>query len=170
MTIIRFLGFISTFLVVLLGGHYLVYLLITRLFPILNPGVRKTILWIMVFLALAIFPSALLVRAYQNTFTSLLYQVTSIWTGLFIYLLMAAILCWVIFGLGYLFRFSPNMGIISMGLVLLVVVLTVVGLWRAKHPEIKRIDVKIDSLPDHWRNMQYLRFLCLALWGNWLIG
>jgi predicted MPP superfamily phosphohydrolase len=152
MTIIRFLGFIFTFLVVLFGGHYLVYLSITRFFPISDPGIRKVILWTMAFLAIAIFPSALLVRAHANVFTGLLYQVTSVWTGLFIYLFMAAILTWLIFGAGYLFRFSPNMRIVSIGLVLLVVGVSMVGLWRAKHPRIKWIDVKIDTLPDHWRN------------------
>lgn len=152
MTILKFAASIATFLVVLLGGHYLVYLSITRFFPISDPGIRKTILWTMAFLAIAIFPSALLVRAYTNIFTGFLYQVTSVWTGLFIYLFMAAILTWLIFGVGCLFRFSPNMRIVSIGLVLLVVVVTVVGMWRAKHPIVKRIDVKIDTLPDHWRN------------------
>jgi predicted MPP superfamily phosphohydrolase len=152
MTIIRFLGFIFTFLVVLFGGHYLVYLSITRFFPISDPGIRKIILWTMVFLAIAIFPSALLVRAYANVFTGLLYQVTAVWTGLFIYLFMAAILTWLIFGAGYLFRFSPNMRVVSIGLVLLVVVVTSVGMWRAKHPVVKRLDIKIENLPDCWRN------------------
>jgi predicted MPP superfamily phosphohydrolase len=152
MTILRLVVPIATFLVVLFGGHYLVYLFITRFFPISDPGIRKVILWTMAFLAIAIFPSALLVRFHTNIFTSLLYQVTSIWTGLFIYLFMAAILSWLIFGVGYLFRFSTNMRIISIGLVLIVAVVTVVGMWRAKHPKIKRIDVKIDTLPDHWRN------------------
>jgi len=152
MTIIRFLGFISTFLVVLFGGHYLVYLSITRFFPISDPGIRKIILWIMLFLAIAIFPSALLVRIYANVFTGLLYQVTAVWTGLFIYLFMAAILTWLIFGAGYLFRFSPNMQVVSIGLVLLVVVVTSVGMWRAKHPVVKRMDIKIENLPDCWQN------------------
>jgi predicted MPP superfamily phosphohydrolase len=152
MNIIRFAAPIATFLAILLGGHYLVYLSITRFFPISDPGIRKTILWTMVFLAIAILPSAVLVRTHTNIFTGFFYQVTSIWTGLFIYLFMAAILTWLIFGAGYLFRLSPNMRIVSIGLVLLVVVVTVVGMWRAKHPRIKRIDVKIDTLPDHWRN------------------
>ncbi len=152
MTIIRFLGSIFTFLVVLFGGHYLVYLSITRFFPISDPGMRKIILWIMVFLAIAIIPSALLVRTYANVFTGLLYQVTAVWTGLFIYLFMVAILTWLIFGAGYLFRFSPNMRVISIGLVMLVVVVTSVGMWRAKHPVVKRLDIKIENLPDCWRN------------------
>ena len=137
MTIIRFLGFISTFLVILFGGHYLVYLTITRFFPISDPGIRKTILWAMAFLAIAIIPSALLARFHQNTFTGLFYQVASIWTGLFIYLFMASILIWLIFGAGYLFKFSPNMRIVSIGLVLFVVVVTVAGVWRAKNPVVK---------------------------------
>ena len=152
MTILRFATSIAIFLVVLLGFHYLVYLSITRFFPISAPGIRKTILWAMVFLAIAIIPSALLVRFHANIITRLLYYATSVWTGLLIYLFMAAILAWVIFGVGYLFRFSPNMRIVSIGLILLVVVVSVVGMWCAKHPEIKRIDVKIDALPDHWQN------------------
>ena len=149
---IRFVVFIATFLVVLLGGHYLVYLTITRFFPISDHGIRRTILWAMAFLAIVIFPSAVLVRVHTNIFTGFLYQVTSVWTGLFIYLFMAAILTWLIFAAGYLFRFSPNMRIVSIGLVLLVVVVTAVGVWRAKHPKIKRIDVKMDTLPAHWRD------------------
>ena len=152
MTILRFVASITTFLVVLLGGHYLIYLSITRFFPISDPGMRKAILWTMAFLAIAIFPSALLVSFHTNVFTRLLYQVTSAWIGLFIYLFMAAILTWLIFGVGYLFRFSPNMRIVSIGLVLLVVCVTVVGMWRAKHPVVKRVDIQIESLPDHWRN------------------
>ena len=152
MNVIRFVASIATFLLVLFSGHYLVYLSITRFFPISDPGIRKTILWAMAFLAIAIIPSALLVRFHQNAFTGLFYQVTSIWTGLFIYLFMTAILIWLIFGAGYLFRFSPNMRIVSIGLVLFIVAVTVVGVWRAKHPVVKGVDIKIEGLPDQWRN------------------
>ena len=151
MTILRFVGLITPFLV-LLGGHVLVYTTISRFFPISDLGARKTILWTILLLGILIFPSALLVRAYTNTATSLLYHITSIWTGLFIYLFMAAVLTWLIFGAGYVFRFSPNMRVVSIGLVLLTLAVTTVGIWRARHPEVKQIDLKIDTLPDHWRN------------------
>ena len=102
MSIIRFIVFILIFLSIFLGIHYLIYSSAIRFLGIIDPLTRRIIFWILVFLALSFFPSALLLRLHVNVLTSLLYHVSVIWMGLLIYLLMALALIWIVFVLGKL--------------------------------------------------------------------
>jgi len=152
MTIIKFAGFISLILAVIFGLHYLFYATIIRFFVITDPGVRKVILWIMVFLALSFFPSAILLRLHVNIATKLFYIISSIWLGLFLNLLMALVLIWLVFGVFKIVGYAPDMRLVSLLFFLLAAAVSVHGMWRARHPILKRIEVKIDGLSDQWRN------------------
>ena len=152
MTIMKFAAFISAFLFIMFGTHYLLYTSIVRFISIEDPGLRRAVMWIIVFLAVSFFPSALLLRLHVNIFTTLFYYISSIWLGLFMYLLMALALIWVIFGVGKLVGFAPDMRAVSIGFFLLAAAISAYGLWRAHHPGLKHIEVKIEGLPDHWRN------------------
>ena len=163
MTIIKFAAFITAFLFIMFGTHYLLYTSIIRFISIQDPGLRKTVMWIIVFLALSFFPSALLLRLNVNIFTTLFYTISSIWLGLFLYLLMALALIWVVFGVGKLVGFAPDMRVVSIGFFLLAAAISAYGLWRAHHPGLKHIEVRIEGLPDHWRNRTVVQLSDLHL-------
>lgn len=150
-SIIKFAGFIGAFLLILLGAHYWLFSTVMRFFPIGDPGIRKTALWVMVFLALSFFPSAILVRLHFNIITHLFYHFSCIWLGFFLHLLMALVLIWAVFGAGKLLGFAPDMRMVVIGFFLLAWVVSLYGMWQARNPIIKRIEVEIKGLPDHWR-------------------
>ncbi len=151
-TIIKFIGFIAVFLLLVFGAHYLLYTSAVRFMTISDPGIRKVVLWIMVCLAVSFFPSALLVRLHINIFTKMLYIISCIWLGLFLYLLMAVVIIWAIFWMAKGFGTLPNMRIISIVMFLLAIAGSIHGLWCAYFPVVKSINVEIEGLPDHWHN------------------
>jgi predicted MPP superfamily phosphohydrolase len=151
-TIIKFIGFIAVFLLLVFGAHYLLYTSTVRLMTISDPGIRKIFLWIIVCLAVSFFPSVLLLHLHVNIFTRTLYIISCVWLGLFVYLLMAIGLIWVIFWMTKAFGTLPNMRIVSIVFFLLVMAFAIHGFWRAFSPVVKSVSVRIDGLPEHWRN------------------
>ena len=157
-TILKFAGFIAAILVLWFGTHYLLYVSFVRLFIITDPGTRKTILWILLFLALSFFISAFLLHLHvRNPFTETLYLIAAVWLGLFLYLLMALILIGLIFGVGKLVGFVPDMRMVAAGFFLLAAAVSVYGIWCAQNPSVKQIEVKIEGLPEQWRNKKIIQ-------------
>jgi predicted MPP superfamily phosphohydrolase len=152
MTIIRFALFIGTFICLIFCAHYLLYVSTLRFLGIVDPTTRKVILWVLFFLALSFFPSAFLLRLHVNVVTNLYYLISCIWLGMFLYLLMALTGGWLLFGLGKLVGFIPNMRIVFLCLLIAAAGVSLYGLVRARHPVFHRVEVAIDGLPDHWRN------------------
>jgi predicted MPP superfamily phosphohydrolase len=152
MTIIKFAGFVAVILFLLFGTHFLLYSSIIRFFEISGPSSRKTIMWIMFFLVINFFASVFLLRFHVNIFSSLLYFIACLWLGLFLHFLMALVLIWFLFGAGKLIGSVPDMRMIATGILLVAAVISIYGLWRAHNPELKRLEVKIEGLPDHWKN------------------
>ena len=163
MTIIRFAGFIALSLGILFGLHYLLYASIIRFFVITEPGVRKVIMWLLSFFALSFLPSAVLLRLHVNVATKLLYMIASIWLGLFLYLLMALVLIWFVFGVGKIVGVTPDMRSVCLLFFLLAAAVSAYGMWRARHPIFKQLEVKIDGLPNHWQNRTVVQLSDLHL-------
>lgn len=152
MAILKFAGFITFTLLVIFGLHYLLYSTFVRFWGITDPGTRKLIMGLVVFLALSFFPSALLLRVHVNFITSLYYIIAATWLGIFIYLLMAMAVTWLVFGLGKAAGAAPNMQIVWTCFFIIAVGVSVFGIWKARNPEIKEVSVKIDRLPAQWEN------------------
>ena len=163
MTIIKFAGFMATFLLLLFGTHYLLYATFVRFFVISDPGTRKAMMGLLIFLALSFFLSVFLLRLHVNPFTSLLYVISCIWLGLFLHLLIALVLIWLVFGVGKLTGSVPDMRMVTLGFFLLAAAISVYGVWRAQDPQLKRIEVEIEGLPDHWRNRTLVQLSDLHL-------
>ena len=157
MTIIKFAGFIAILLLVLLGSHYLLYASILRFFSISHPGLMKIIRWLLFFLSLSFFLAAFLLRLHINPFTSFLYITSCLWFGLFLHLLMALVFIWLVFGVGKLVGSVPDMRVVTLGFFLLAMAISVYGVWHAQNPQLKRVEVDIKGLPDHWRNRKIVQ-------------
>jgi len=112
----------------------------------------------MFFMSVSFMPAAMLLRFYPSGITRIFYILSATWLGLFIYLLLAAGLCWLVFGLGKLFFSSvPNMRALCLFGFSIAVLVSLHGIWRAQHPEIKPIDITIKNLPDAWQNKKIVQ-------------
>jgi len=163
MNIIKFAGFLAVFLFLLFGSHYLLYSSIIRFFEISGPGARKTIMGIMGFLAISFFLSAFLLRFHVNIISSLLYYISCLWLGLFLHLLMALVVIWLVLGVGKLVGSMPDMRMIAVVVFMVAAAISIYGLWRAHNPVLKRVEVEIKGLPDHWRNKTVIHLSDLHL-------
>jgi predicted MPP superfamily phosphohydrolase len=151
-TVIGIVSFIFVILILPLGLHYWLYASIVRFCGISGPAARKAFLGTLTFLALSFLPSVILLRFHWNFLTRFFYQVACLWLGLFLYLLMALILLWAFYGAARLVGKLPDMKTLTAVLILTAVAVSSYGFWKARHPVLTRIDVKIEGLPKQWRH------------------
>jgi predicted MPP superfamily phosphohydrolase len=151
-TILKFSAFVSAVLLVVIGAHYLLYTSAIRFFSISELAGQRILMWVMVFFALSFLPSALLLRLQVNFLTQAWYITSCVWLGVFLYLLMAVALVWLIWGAGLLMGRAPDMRLISAGLFLLALGISLYGIWKARNPELKQLEVEIEGLPDQWHD------------------
>jgi len=149
--VVRLIFLIATVLGLLVGGHYLIYHSAVRAFSI-EPGVFRKVLLALAFFLSASFPlGILLVKLGRNPITGWFFILAAVWMGLFINLLMAAGLGWLVAGVSKLagLRLDPRW--IFLGAGALALLFTAWGVWKARSPEVRRIEVTIDGLPESWR-------------------
>ena len=138
------------FLAVICGAHYLLSLSIIKFFMISGLAARRTLTWGMFFLSISFLPAAMLLRYFHDNISRVFYIDAATWLGLFIYFFLAACLCWIIYGIGKLFFSAvPNMRIIAICGFSIAILVSIHGIWRAQHPEIKLVDITIKNLPRY---------------------
>lgn len=143
---VRLIFLIATVLGLLVGGHYLLYHSAVRAFAI-EPGTLRKILLALVFFLSASFPLAmLLVRAGRNPLTSGFFVLAALWMGLFFNLLLAAGPGWLVAAVS---KLDPRW--VFFGAAACAVLFTAYGVWKARHPQVRRIEVAIEGLPEAWR-------------------
>lgn len=149
--VFRLILLLATVLGLLVGGHYLLYHSAVRALAI-EPGALRKFLLALVFFLSASFPLAiLLVKIGQNQFSSGIFVLAALWMGLFINLLLAAGLGWLAAGIFKFagLRLDPRWIFVGAGG--LAFLFTAWGVWRARSPEVRRIEVAIDGLPEYWK-------------------
>jgi predicted MPP superfamily phosphohydrolase len=150
--VFRILLFLALILALTIGAHLLLFKAVNRLFGITNKFFKSSILFVLLLLSLSFMTSFFLLRWHENPFTVGFYMFSATWTGIFLNLLLGVAASWAIIRI---LRFTGNRpSAARVGAVCLVLSLlfSVYGMWNAFHPEIKKIEVEIGNLPDHWKN------------------
>ena len=163
--ILGFIAFIITFLGVLMGAHFLLYISIIRFFSITNGSARVYLLSILLFLSVSFILSAFLVRLHTNSLTSGFYVFSSVWLGLLVHLIMALAIIWPAYGLFKISGYVLDTRMISIVCFILAAAVSLYGIWNAFHPRLKHIVVKIQKLPQTWENKTIVQLSDLHL-GN----
>jgi len=143
--------FFFTSLAAICALHYLLYVSTVQFIAFFDPGVKKILFWLLILLSLSFIPSAVLMRAWPGRLSGLLYFAAAFWMGLFIYLLLAALLSWCILGFGKLSGLMPNMRVVFLGGCILALGVAVYGTCRAMYPTLKPVDITLEGLPEAWR-------------------
>ena len=150
--IVKLILLILTVLGLLLGTHYVLYVSTVRAFTIDHGILRKTLLCTLLFLSLSFPASLVLVKNGRNLFFEYFYILASMWMGLFLNLLLAAAIGWLIVKGVKLTGWELCPKRVAMILVTLAVLFTGYGAWKARHPQVHRIEVALEGLPEWWRN------------------
>lgn len=90
-------------------------------------------------------------RTFPGGFSGILYFFSSSWMGLFIYLLLATLLCWPIFALTKMTGRAPDVRTLFLAACLLAAGASVYGTVRAGFPALKSVDIPLSGLPESWR-------------------
>ena len=161
--VVKLILLIAAVLGLLVGGHYLLYHSAVRAFAI-EPGILRKVMLGLVFFLSASFPLAiLLVKTGQNWFSGGFFVLAALWMGLFFNLLMAAGLGWLAAGVVKLAGVKLDPRWIFIGAAALALLFTGWGVWRARHPQVRRIEVAIEGLPEAWRGRKIVHLSDLHL-------
>ncbi len=144
-----FVIFVAMALSILLGSHWLIYFTTVRFFSL--EGHRVILFCVFFALAMSFVVSALLGRVLRNPVTDVLAWASSLWLGLWIYLVMALVVVWLVYGVAKVAGLSPDMRIVTGVLYGLAAAVTLYGTLNAMTPVITDVDVKMDDLPEHWK-------------------
>jgi predicted MPP superfamily phosphohydrolase len=103
------------------------------------------------------FLSAIFLRFSSNPITNAFAWISSLWMGLWLHLLAVLALFWLTYGMTRTYtiargkRNAPNKRTVFSMLLGLAVVATAYGTVNAFSVPVKRIDIQLADLPDHWR-------------------
>jgi len=161
--VLRLILLIATVLGLLVSGHYLFYHSAVRAFAI-EPGILRKVMLGLVFFLSASFPLAiLLVKTGQNWFSGGFFALAALWMGLFFNLLLAAGLGWLVAGVVKLAGLKLDPRWIFIGAASLALLFCAWGVWKARHPQVRRIEVAIEGLPEAWRGREIVHLSDLHL-------
>src|SRR3989339_63427 len=146
---IQIIFFLSVAILIIYGSHFYLHATITR-FLALSQSQSRMLGLVLYGLATSFIVTILLNRLIENQATEWLYIASSVWYGLFANLLLAATAGWVIYGLSSLSRFTIDPRRLTAVLCLLAIIVSGYGIYNARYPLIKNINVKIKNLPPDW--------------------
>ena len=156
--VVRLILLVAAVMGLLVGGHYLLYHSAVRAF-LIEPGILRKVMLGLAFFLSASFPLAiLLVKTGQNWFTGGFFILAALWMGLFFNLLLAAGLGWLVAAVS---KIDPRW--VFLGAAALAVLFTAWGIWKARYPQVRRIEVAIDGLPESWRGRKIVHLSDLHL-------
>jgi predicted MPP superfamily phosphohydrolase len=145
------IGFMVVFQSILLLTHILLYE--TWRFSPTRGGAHGA-LWIKLalgVLSVSFLASSLLAFRYTNGPLRAFYRAAAVWLGFLTFLFLAAVSCWIVFGLARLAGVDVNFHRIVELLFGVAVVAGLYGVFNAGWTRITRTTVRLANLPEAWR-------------------
>jgi hypothetical protein len=105
----------------------------------------------MALLSISFVSSSILGFRYSQAIARLLYTISVVWLGLMSFFLLAAGLCWAVYGVVHLLGLPLQPRTIAAALFGLAIVASLYGMVNAACTRVKRITVKLPNLPESWR-------------------
>jgi predicted MPP superfamily phosphohydrolase len=146
----RFAILITIVQLILLFGHLFIY----ETWRYFSPSSRPVTVFVRIaflLLSISFVPASLLAARYYNRFVRMFYTLASIWLGLLNFLVLAAALCWALYGTIRISGLPVSGSTLFFGLFAGALVVSLYGIINASWVRVKRITVKLPSLPKSWR-------------------
>lgn len=152
-----FIIFLTVVLAFLFGMHYAFFRSIIYFFNITRLLGKVFIYTAMTAMTFSFISAFMLLHRYPNDWTIWYYRMAAGWTGLLINLLLAVGAAWLVIGAarvaGYTIHAKSMASIFMTGALLF----SVWGLWRAFHPEVREIDIPVDSRSGDWQDYRIVQ-------------
>ncbi|MFA5134172.1 MAG: metallophosphoesterase [Patescibacteria group bacterium] len=142
--------FVACALLMILGGHYLLYESWIYFLHISDPAIEQWLLIALGVLAIS-FPATLgLVHWRENGITSWAYFFASCWLGIVWYIVLATVAVLLMMLVSDWFDIVVNISVVSLALLTIALYFSAYGFWSAQYPRIRRITVRMPNLPESW--------------------
>jgi uncharacterized protein len=140
--------FITIVQVVLFLAHYFLYQTWTFRHAPAHAGWIQAVIGV---LSISFVAASVLAFAYTSAPVRAFYKAAAVWMGLLSFLLLAALLAWVLLGVTTLAGIVINFHRVVEVLFAVAIALGLYGVWNASWTRITRARVKLENLPDTWR-------------------
>ncbi len=147
----RWLLFISIIQSILFLGHWFFYRTLVRFFGLANPSAPLALRAAMALLSVSLVATSFLAFRYSNLPVRLFYAGAAAWLGIVYLLILASILCWILYGLAGLCHFPLNPKWLMVILIGLALMASVYGFINGGMIRTTRISVTLSGLSEHWK-------------------
>lgn len=136
---------------VLLGGQLFLYFSIAKFFSITSSADKQILYGLTAFVPISFIAASVLGKMRENVFTRYFYLGSGVLLGIGANMFLACFFSWVILGITTYFSIGISPAILAGVLFLCSLLFSAYGVWNAFHPVIKRIEVTLRGLPEHWK-------------------
>jgi predicted MPP superfamily phosphohydrolase len=137
---------------ILFGGHYLFYRTLLSFFGIKNPTHILALRIILGILSFSFIIMSLISSRYFNIFTRVLYSLAAGWIGFLLYLVLACVFIWIIYGIFNLIGISFNTKMLAIIMLSLGLATGIYGVINAMIIRVTKITIEMPNLPEEWKN------------------
>jgi len=142
---------VGTVQLILFLGHLFVYETWRYFSPSSGPATTTFIRIAFLLLSISFVAASLLAARYYNAFVRLFYTTASIWLGMFNFLFMAALLCWLLYAGFSLSGMHVERSVLLSGLFGGALLVSLYGIANASWIRVARVTVRLPGLPESWR-------------------
>ena len=146
---IMFFILITALIIIL--GHGLLWLSLVKFFGITSFKAKTVLAVILGILSVSFLVTMLLTYASDTWIVNALYTGSGIWLGAMLYIGMALVGVWTIYGLSLLLRFHAPVAVLTSLFLFCAILYSAYGTWNAQHPILKKMNVTIPNLPEAWK-------------------
>jgi uncharacterized protein len=146
----RLAVFVAIVQLILFVGHFFVYETWQYFFPS-SPASLTLARIAFLFLSVSFIAASLLAARYYNRIIRMFYTLASIWLGALNFLVLASALCWALYAVALVSGLRIPRSALFLSLFGAAILVTLYGIVNASWIRVKRINIKLPSLPKSWR-------------------
>lgn len=147
----RWIIFVSIVQSILFLGHWFFYRTLVRFFGVASPAKLLTLKVALGLLSVSLVLTSFLAFRYSNFPVRCLYTAAASWLGIFYLFILAAILCWILYGLAKLFHFPLDKRILIGVLIGIALMAGLYGFINSEVIRTTRISFQLPHLPGQWK-------------------
>jgi hypothetical protein len=147
----RLILFISIVQSILFLGHWFLYRTLVRFFGITSPARLLTLKVALGLLSISLVLTSFLAFRYSNLLVRCIYTAAASWLGIFYLFILAAILCWIFYGLAKLFHLSLDRKVLIECLIGIALMASLYGFINSGVIRMTRINLQLPHLPSSWK-------------------
>ena len=147
----QFLIFLILALLIIGGVHFYLYATVIKFFSLAAWPGRGLLFFLPLAFSLSFILASILTRSFANGAVKDFYYFSGLWLGIMNYLMIAATLAWLVYGLAKLMHFNLDTRWLMGVLFALALIVAAYGVYNSGNPRVKNITIKIKNLPEYWQ-------------------